>query len=75
MFADEHFAARGSIVRARNRRGDEFAMQNVAPRLSATPGGVRWSGPELGEHNDEVLTRLGYDTADVERLRADGIIQ
>lgn len=74
MFADEHFAARGSIVRARNSRGDEFAMQNVAPRLSDTPGGVRWTGPELGEHNDEVLAQLGYDAADLERLRSDGVI-
>jgi formyl-CoA transferase len=74
MFADEHFAARDTIVRARNSRGQEFAMQNVAPRLSATPGSVRWTGPELGEHNDGVLARLGYDAADLDRLRDDGII-
>jgi formyl-CoA transferase len=75
MFADEHFAARSSIVRARNSRGHEFAMQNVAPRLSDTPGSVRWAGPELGEHTDEVLTGLGYDTADLEQLRRDAVIQ
>jgi formyl-CoA transferase len=75
MFADEHFAARSSIVRARNSRGHEFAMQNVAPRLSDTPGSVRWAGPELGEHTDEVLTGLGYDAADLEQLRKDAVIQ
>jgi formyl-CoA transferase len=75
MFADEHFAARSSIVRARNSRGHEFAMQNVAPRLSDTPGSVRWAGPELGEHTDEVLTGLGYETADLEQLRKDAVIQ
>jgi formyl-CoA transferase len=74
MFADEHFAARNTIVRARSSRGHEFAMQNVAPRLSATPGGVRWTGPELGEHNDDVLTRLGYDAADIAQLRNNAII-
>jgi formyl-CoA transferase len=74
MFADEHFIARNAIVRARNSQGDEFAMQNVAPRLSDTPGGVRWSGPELGEHTDEVLTALGYDAATIERLRDDAIL-
>lgn len=74
MFADEHFAARNTIVRARNRRGHEFAMQNVAPRLSATPGGIRWTGPELGEHNNEVLTRLGYDRAGIEQLCNDDIV-
>ena len=30
-------------------------MQNVAPRLSDTPGAVRHAGPELGEHTDDVL--------------------
>jgi formyl-CoA transferase len=55
-------------VRAHNSRGDTFAMQNVAPRLSATPGSVRWTGPELGEHNDEVLISLGYDGDDLDRL-------
>jgi formyl-CoA transferase len=74
MFADEHFIARNAIVRARNSQGHEFAMQNVAPRLSDTPGGVRWSGPELGEHTDEVLTALGYDAAAIERLRNDAIV-
>ncbi|WP_308259031.1 CoA transferase [Pseudonocardia sp. H11422] len=58
MFADEHFAARDAIVRAHNRRGHEFAMQNVAPRLSDTPGGVRWR----------------YAAAAIEQLRNDAIV-
>ena len=74
MFADEHFAARNTIVRARNDRGQEFAMQNVAPRLSATPGGVRWAGPRLGQHTDDVLTDLGYDAAGIEQLHSDAVI-
>ncbi|WP_211177623.1 CoA transferase [Pseudonocardia acidicola] len=74
MFADEHFTARNAIVRVRNSRGHEFAMQNVAPRLSDTPGGVRWSGPELGEHTDDVLAGLGYAAAAIERLRNDAIV-
>ena len=32
-------------------------MQNVVPRLSETPGEVRWTGPKLGQHNDEVFKR------------------
>jgi formyl-CoA transferase len=75
MFADEHFAARDTIVRVSNSKGDSFAMQNVAPRLSATPGGVRWAGPQLGEHNTEILGRLGYQDEDLQQLRNDGVIQ
>jgi crotonobetainyl-CoA:carnitine CoA-transferase CaiB-like acyl-CoA transferase len=31
-------------------------------------------GPDLGEHNDEVLQELGLDTTEIERLRAGGVI-
>src|SRR5206468_13030071 len=31
-------------------------------------------GPNLGEHNDEVLKELGFDTKEIERLSASGII-
>jgi formyl-CoA transferase len=33
-------------------------MQNVAPRLSRTPGKVRTAGPALGEHNREIWQGL-----------------
>jgi formyl-CoA transferase len=50
-------------------------MQNVAPRLSRTPGAIRWLGPELGQHNDDIYGRLlGVDEAQREQLASQGII-
>ncbi|MBI3224214.1 MAG: CoA transferase [Mycolicibacterium cosmeticum] len=43
-------------------------------RMSATPGTIRHRAPLLGEHTDEVLGEIGYDTAGIERLRADKIV-
>ncbi|HEX4099784.1 MAG TPA: CaiB/BaiF CoA-transferase family protein [Pseudonocardiaceae bacterium] len=74
MFDDPHFTAREAIVRASDGHGRSFAMQNVAPKLSGTPGRVRWSGPRLGEHTDEVLQLLGFDADAIERLRQSGAI-
>ncbi|MEZ0050268.1 formyl-CoA transferase [Mycobacterium sp. MAA66] len=69
MLSDEHFTARDAIVRVDDGRGHDLAMQNVAPKLSDTPGSVRWAGPSLGEHNAEVLTRIGLNSDDLRRLR------
>jgi formyl-CoA transferase len=74
MLSDPHFAARASIVRVPDPTFGELAMQNVAPHLSETPGQVRWTGPALGQHNDEVYGALGLDAAQLDRLHADGTI-
>jgi crotonobetainyl-CoA:carnitine CoA-transferase CaiB-like acyl-CoA transferase len=45
------------------------------PRLSATPGGVDWLGPELGEHNDEVYSGiLKLSPERIQALREEGAI-
>lgn len=69
MLADPHFAARRAIIRASNGTGRSLAMQNAVPQLSETPGSVRWVGPDLGEHNDEVLSGLGYRSDELQRLQ------
>ena len=52
-----------------------FLMQNVVPRLSETPGEVRWTGPKLGEHNDEVFKEvLEMTEEDLDGLRERGIV-
>lgn len=44
--ADEHFAARGTIVEV-----DGVSMPGLVARLSETPGAIRWPGPALGAHD------------------------
>lgn len=43
-------------------------------RLSATPGSIRSRAPLLGEHTDEVLNQLGYNSAAIHLLREQHII-
>ena len=49
-------------------------MHNVVPRFSETPGGIRWSGGTLGQDNAAVFGELGLNSADLDRLRAAGVI-
>jgi len=75
MLDDPHFAAREAIVRMAHPEFGEVAMQNVFPRLSDTPGEVRWLGPELGQHNDEIYRGLlGKTPDDLAALAAAGVI-
>ena len=57
MLQDPHFAARDSIIARPHPTLGMLPMHNVSPRLSRTPGQVRWLGPELGQHNEELLGR------------------
>jgi formyl-CoA transferase len=76
MLADEHFAARDSIKWIDSHDFGEIPMQNVVPKLSDTPGEVRWSGPRLGEHNVDVLKNiLQLDDDAIDKLIAEGIVQ
>ena len=75
MLEDEHFIARESIVEVEHPKYENLKMQNVFPRLSATPGRIKWTGPALGQHNEEIYQGLlDYSASDLERLRQDGII-
>jgi formyl-CoA transferase len=58
MLEDPHFKAREAIVSVPHPDFGELRMQNVAPKLSETPGSVRSPSPELGQHNDEVYLQL-----------------
>jgi crotonobetainyl-CoA:carnitine CoA-transferase CaiB-like acyl-CoA transferase len=56
MLEDPHYAARESIVVLKDRHLGEVPMQNVFPRLAETPGFVRWTGGDLAEHQEEVIS-------------------
>ncbi|MDZ4374403.1 MAG: CoA transferase [Phenylobacterium sp.] len=75
MLEDPQFAARDAIVTVDHEVFGKIRMQNAFPKLSATPGRVRWPGPPLGAHTDEILTaRAGCDAKALADLRAAGII-
>ena len=49
-------------------------VAKVPVRLSETPGSIRRRAPLLGEHTDEILAELGYDTRAIAALRDKGVI-
>jgi len=57
IFAEEQFAATGSILSVADEDLGALRMPNILPRLSETPGHVRYAGRRLGQDTLEVLRR------------------
>ncbi|HWF00071.1 MAG TPA: CaiB/BaiF CoA-transferase family protein [Caulobacteraceae bacterium] len=75
MLEDEQYAARDSIVTVDHPVFGKIRMQNAFPKLSETPGAVRWPGPALGEHTAAVLgEKLGLTAEKLDALKAGGVI-
>lgn len=71
---DPQFADRQMIEEHPFGEGRTLKIPAVVPKLSETPGGTRWLGPKLGEHNVEVLTSLGYSLEQIEAFKADDVL-
>jgi crotonobetainyl-CoA:carnitine CoA-transferase CaiB-like acyl-CoA transferase len=70
MIQDPHFAAREAIVTVHHPHYGDLKMQNVAPKLSKSPGSVRSVAPALGQHNEEVYSiLLNYSPARLAELK------
>ncbi|MFD5317481.1 CaiB/BaiF CoA transferase family protein [Streptomyces sp. NPDC127098] len=71
---DPQYEALGTFVEVPDEELGSVTMQNVLFRLSDTPGEVRWPGPPLGRHTEEILTALDYPGDEIDLLRERGII-
>jgi len=71
---DPHWKARQLLVDVPNG-ASPVRMHTVIPRLSATPGEIRWSGGALGQHNRDIYhTELGLSCEQMQHLQESGVI-
>jgi crotonobetainyl-CoA:carnitine CoA-transferase CaiB-like acyl-CoA transferase len=70
---DPHWRARQLTVGVPDN-GHQVRMHNVVPRLSETPGEIRWAGGALGQDNHSVYHELGVSCDEQKRLAAAGVI-
>jgi formyl-CoA transferase/CoA:oxalate CoA-transferase len=52
----------------------ELPQAGIPFTFERTPATIRTAPPLLGQHTDEILAVLGYETADVERFRSAGVV-
>jgi crotonobetainyl-CoA:carnitine CoA-transferase CaiB-like acyl-CoA transferase len=69
-----HVQAREVVVEVPDPDLGSLPMHSVVPRLSETPGTIRRPAPKLGEHNEELLTELGFGPEEVDGFVSEGIM-
>jgi succinyl-CoA--D-citramalate CoA-transferase len=75
VLADAHVIAREAVVAVADPALGSVRMPAPVPKLSATPGAVRWAGREPGADNRYVFSELlGLDEASIEALERRNII-
>jgi len=53
---------------------DGLSLLPTFPRISEVDQGQRYAPPQLGEHTASILQEAGYDVADIERFKVEGVI-
>ncbi|KZD05489.1 CaiB/BaiF CoA transferase family protein [Oceanibaculum pacificum] len=71
-FADPQIRHRQMVLEVDHPVEGRIPQLGFPVKLSDTPGRIDAPSPLLGQHNAEMLARIGYSQADVERLKAEG---
>jgi crotonobetainyl-CoA:carnitine CoA-transferase CaiB-like acyl-CoA transferase len=74
--ADPQYRERGMVREVADPTFDRPVLHpGVVPHFSGEPAAIRWPGPAVGAHNDEVLQGLlGMSADEVAELREQGVI-
>ncbi len=73
-FAMPQAEARGMNATIRHPVLGELRQVGLPYKLSLTPAALSAPPPLLGEHSAEILAELGYESAEVDRLRTQSVI-
>src|SRR5699024_4593013 len=75
IYEDPHYKERGSFVNIEDQELGNMRIPNVFAKFSRTPGEVKSTGPDKGEHNKEVFQDLfGLSEEELTKLKDDTII-
>ena len=73
--ADEQFRQRGMVQEVEDPLFGKVLHAGIVPHVPDNPGSIRWAGPAIGAHTDEILRdELKLDAAEIDRLREEGIV-
>jgi crotonobetainyl-CoA:carnitine CoA-transferase CaiB-like acyl-CoA transferase len=72
--ADEQFRHRGMVREVEDAQLGRMLHPGIVPQVPGEPGAIRWAGPAVGAHNEEVFSGLlGLSGAEIAALRQEGV--
>lgn len=72
---DVHYQAREMIKEVEVDDLGKLKMPGIMPKFSETPGNIKWAGPKLGEHNEEIYQNLlNFSEKELKELEKNNII-
>jgi len=74
LFDDPHLQASGGLLDIALPSGEATQLPNLPLALQGERPALRQGLPSPGEHTETVLKEAGYQAAQIEQLRADGVI-
>ena len=75
LVADPHLAERGMLVELDDDELGPIRVPGIVPKLSETPGEIRYAGKPLGADNEAVFAdALGRSALELARMRRAGVI-
>lgn len=73
--SDPHYQAREMLLPAKARESYDLIQPGIVPKLSETPGQLRYPAPSLGEHTREALSAAGLSADRIAQLISSGTVR
>jgi crotonobetainyl-CoA:carnitine CoA-transferase CaiB-like acyl-CoA transferase len=74
ILADQHIRARKMVVEIDHPRIGRMRSLGIPVKSTGELLEIRKPAPWLGQHTNEVLNEMGYNTADIEMLYSEGVL-
>ncbi len=74
VFSDPQIRVNEMVLDLEHPIAGKMKVTGLPIKLSETPGDVRQPAPILGQHTEEVLSSLGYEEREIEKLRERKIV-
>jgi formyl-CoA transferase len=74
VFADPQVRHNNVVVEFDHPRAGKVRTVGMPIKFSETPAKIRLPPPMLGQHTQEILDMLGYTDAQIDQLRAHGVV-